>query len=308
MALPTGTISMSQVNEELGLSATAQISLNDAAVRTLAGVGGAGTVISMDDLRGKSNAFRFSIASNQTNANLRTLAVNAGWDETAPVEATINSGVFISSNATGTPALTVSGSFPNGVELINNGNIVGRGGNGGQGGGIDNVFGGLAGTAGAAGGLALSVSIPITITNNTTIAGGGGGGGGGGSRSLVGTYNETFFSGGGGGGGGRSSLTNSSGGAGGVARGADNNAPGAAGGAGTSSSQGGGGGGGSTGGAVGGNGGGGGNWGAGGASGAAGSGGTLRAGPYGGGAAGAAVSGNSNITWLATGTRIGPIV
>ena len=53
MTLPTGTISMSQVNVELNLSATATISLNQANVRTLAGVP-TGT-ISMNDLRGKSN-------------------------------------------------------------------------------------------------------------------------------------------------------------------------------------------------------------------------------------------------------------
>ena len=54
MALPTTTISMSQVNTELGLSSTATISLNDAAVRSLAGV--ASGAISMDNLRGKSAA------------------------------------------------------------------------------------------------------------------------------------------------------------------------------------------------------------------------------------------------------------
>lgn len=52
MALPTGTISMSQVNTELGYSSTALISLNDTAVRTLAGKPSG--IISMDDLRGKS--------------------------------------------------------------------------------------------------------------------------------------------------------------------------------------------------------------------------------------------------------------
>ena len=58
MALPTGTISMSQVNTELGRSATATITLGETAVRTLAGV--ASGAISMDNLRGKSNAPTFS--------------------------------------------------------------------------------------------------------------------------------------------------------------------------------------------------------------------------------------------------------
>lgn len=52
MALPTGTISLSQVNVELGLSGTATVSLNDVDVRDLAGV--ASGAISLDDLRGKS--------------------------------------------------------------------------------------------------------------------------------------------------------------------------------------------------------------------------------------------------------------
>jgi hypothetical protein len=62
MALPTSpdSISLNQVNTELGLTATATISMNDAAVRTLAGVGGSGTTISMSDLRGKSNRAPYS--------------------------------------------------------------------------------------------------------------------------------------------------------------------------------------------------------------------------------------------------------
>ncbi len=54
MPTPTGTISMSDVNTELGRSSTVTISLGETAVRTLAGV--ASGTISMDNLRGKSNA------------------------------------------------------------------------------------------------------------------------------------------------------------------------------------------------------------------------------------------------------------
>lgn len=54
MALPTGTISLSQVNVELGRSATQSINLNEADVRGLAEKSSG--AISMDDLRGKSTA------------------------------------------------------------------------------------------------------------------------------------------------------------------------------------------------------------------------------------------------------------
>jgi hypothetical protein len=53
MPTPTGTISMSDVNVELGRSSTTTISLNETVVRTLAGV--ASGTISMNDLRGKSS-------------------------------------------------------------------------------------------------------------------------------------------------------------------------------------------------------------------------------------------------------------
>lgn len=58
MTLPTGTISMAQVNSELGRSATQSINLNDGSVRQLAGKGSG--AISMNDLRGKSNTPTFS--------------------------------------------------------------------------------------------------------------------------------------------------------------------------------------------------------------------------------------------------------
>lgn len=294
------------INIELGRSATATSSLNETALRTLAGV--ASGAISLSNFYGKSNEFAFTISSNQTNANLRTLAVNAGWNQSTRVVATISSGVYISSNSTGTAGLVVSGSFPNGVSLVNNGFIIGMGGAGGEGPQPD--FGGAAGSAG---GLALSVSSAISITNNGTIGGGGGGGGGGQSRwqavfcACFGTLIDG--SGGGGGGGGRSSAAaNSSGGAGGIGSGPVGPAGnGGAGGAGTVSAAGGGGAGGTSSYGNGGAGGSGGGWGSAGSTGSSGSVGPLARGPFGGGSGGGAVSGNSNITWVAFGTRLGAI-
>jgi hypothetical protein len=181
MALPSsGNISLSQVNTELALSATAQISLNDTAVRTLAGK--ASGAIRMNDLYGTSSAFTFTISSNQLNANLRTLAVAAGWNQSSAVNATIGSSVYVWSDNTSTPALTIDGSWPGGVTLVNNGYIMGKGGTGGS------ASGYLTWYEPGAGGPALSIGTSgLTITNNLYIGGGGGGGG-------------TLYAGGGGGG------------------------------------------------------------------------------------------------------------
>jgi len=322
MALPvSGPISFNAINVELDVAGTTQASLNQASYRTLAGVPSG--EISLSDFYGKANDFTLTISSNQTNANLRTLAINAGWDGILRVVATINAGIYISSNSTGTPALTVNGSFPNGVELTNNGFIVARGGAGGAG-GIYTSGGTLSentrtGSPGGAGGLALSVSSAITINNIGTIGGGGGGGGGGGAGS--GSFFETVaISTGSGGGGGRSSQTNSTGGARGTSVVGSNDfrtvTLGVVGSAGTAAAA-----------AAatdrpttatqagcsarGGAGGAGGNWGSvgstGGTSGASGEDqDNSRAGGAG-GAGGGAISGNSNITYIATGTRLGAI-
>jgi hypothetical protein len=297
MALPaSGAISLSQVNVELGLSATAQIGMNDAAVRTLFGVPSG--AISMSDGYGKANEYPFTISSNQTNANLRTLAVNAGWNESSKVVATINSGVYCSANGTGTPGLTVNGSFPNGVELINNGFIIGMGGSGGQG-RFQSPANGL---PGAGGGQALNVSVALTLSNNGTIGGGGGGGGGGGVGYFIAGKAGTQTECGSGGGGGRTGTTNSA--AGGrqrTDRNGVNGNPGTLSAAGAQASAG-----------VGGFGGAGGDWGSSGSTGGTGNGVVAEGGPPGspggsGGAGGAAIVGNSNITYLATGTRLGAI-
>lgn len=290
MTLPaSGAISLSQVNTELGLSSTANISLNQSSVRTL--FGKASGTISMSDGYGKANQFAFTISSNTTNADLRTLAINAGWNQSTKVVATIASGVTVYSTSTGTPALTVSGSFPNGVQLTNNGTILGRGGAGAAG----RPDGNSAVRNGFAGGLALSASVAISINNGSgRIAGGGGGGGGGqGGTWSPGKGASTNIPGGGGGGG----IGN---GAGGAAGGSGAQA----GTSGTLVANGTGGAGGSAAGFTGGTGGSGGTYGSAGAGGGLG---TIGGTGTNGGAAGAAVAGNANITWIATGTRNGGI-
>jgi len=292
MPLPvSGAISFNDINVELGVAGTTQASLNQASYRTLAGVPSG--AISMSDFYGKANQFNLTISSNQTNVNLATFATSAGWNGTTKLIATINSDVYVSSNSTGTPALTVSGSFPNGVELINNGFIIGMGGGGG---GRDSTVFGQPAVAGGGAGGALSVSSAISINNAGTIAGGGGGGGQGGD-----SFNDVSAAGyfGGGGGGGRSSAAANS--AGGASRnGAGNGAPGTvsaagAGGLGVVSPSG----------PFGPrpSGGFGGDWGT---SGVTGQSGNYSSGASG-GAAGYAISGNSNITWIAFGTRLGAI-
>jgi len=293
MALPaSGAISLNQVNVELGSAGTTSINMNQSTVRTLFGVSSG--AIAMSNGYGKANEFSFAVASNTDNANLRTLALNAGWGGTSKVIATLNSGRYFSSTAVGTAALTIDGSWPNGVEFINNGTVVGDGGNGGGSGNY--AYGGAGGT----GGLALLIQSAVSVRNNGTIAGGGGGGGGGGGNRSNDKFNTPVS--GGGGGGGRSGLTNSSGG-------------GPNGGAGTINGQGSGGAGGShtitpdsgTQTVYGGSGGSGGGWGANGGGGAAGYGFMSGRAGGGGGSAGAATSGQSNVTWLATGTRLGSL-
>lgn len=160
---------MSQVNTELGLTVSAQISLNDAAVRTLFSV--ASGAISMSNGHGKANAFLATISSNQQQLNLRAWALANGWNGSSAATITVGSGVYIWSNNTSIAGLTIDGSWPGGITLVNNGFIMGKGGGGG---------GGEPVTAAYNGGPAISLGVSCFITNNSYIAGGGGGGGSGG--------------------------------------------------------------------------------------------------------------------------------
>lgn len=131
---------------------------------------------------GMKSVFSFNkvISVNTLNYNVKTDAIAAGWDQVTPLDAiiTVNSGVIVGSVSTGSAAFSTGASLPVGsaLKLINNGTIMGAGGNGGN--GVGNGCGG-GGNNGSTGGLALSAQQVISITNNGTIAGGGGGGGSG---------------------------------------------------------------------------------------------------------------------------------
>ena len=238
-----------------------------------------------------ASAFSFAISADTTNVNLRTAAITAGWNQTSALTCTINSGVVVYSTSTGTYAMTVSGSFPNGVSLVNNGTILGKGGAGGQ-------SANYVTPPGNPGGPALNVTSAVSITNASGRIAGGGGGGGCGSNyaecivtTKTGCIQYQFYTSGAGGGG----IGNGAGGAG--------EGYGGSGTAGTLTTAGTGGNGFST---ILGAGGNGGSYGSAGSSGVnAPSSNYLAASA--GGAAGAAVVGNSNITWVSFGTRNGSI-
>lgn len=145
-----------------------------------------------------SGTWTKTISSNLQEVNLASWAAGQGWNGTSEAVITIDSGVYLWSDNPATPALT-TGNFPGGLTIINNGYIMGRGGNGGNADGYN----------GAAGGHAISLSSNVSINNSGCILGGGGGGGG----AKAGTNN--FCGGGGGAGGGAGGTGNVAGGAGG---------------------------------------------------------------------------------------------
>jgi len=295
MTLPvSGPISLNNVNVELGLSGTTSINMNQASVRTLFAVPSG--AISMSNGYGKSNrvAATATISTDTSNYTVNTAKAPGYAAGTTDFTLTINNGVFVSSSSTGSYAMTVDTSWAPGdtVSIVNNGTIVGRGGNGGAGG--TDTSPPISGNPGSSAGPALLVQRAINLTNGSgRIAGGGGGGGGG----ALGDYPPTCSFGGGGGGGGGIGV--SSGGNRGNWNGQNFGQPGSAG---TLSAAGPGG----SGYPLSGPGGSGGGYGS---SGSNGSGTPASGGGRGsGGAAGACIVGNSNITYVGpTGNRNGSI-
>lgn len=213
MALGLTNVSAAAINTELGRSSTATLSWNDADLRKLGSTGNsgqsttAGTPVSLVALQGKSRVVT-SISGTNYNVNFTSLSGNYIPGKTW-MTVTVNGGAIVGSSSTSNPAMTISGTSGDIHELVNNGYIVGAGGNGGYGesgsfnppGGPGNDSGIQSeGTSGLPGGNALSVSYPVTITNNANIWGGGGGGAGGYGGATGGKNSSVIRRGGGGGG------------------------------------------------------------------------------------------------------------
>ncbi len=178
MALPSsGTITLAQVNVELQKSSTAQISLNDADVRALAGVPSG--AISMSNLYGKS---RFIIASGGTETTY------SSGGATYKVHTFTSGGTLTVSNA-GTSGF-------NSIDYL----IVAGGGSGGKGWYSSYEFTG--GGGGGAGGVLASSTTQAAGSYGVSVGSGGssqsglGNGNNGGNSSIFGL---TAIGGGGGG-------------------------------------------------------------------------------------------------------------
>ena len=159
-------------------------------------IGGGTQIIEADPV------FRADITVNQETLNLEEWAKDRGWNGSSRAIITIRPNVYIYSDDMDKPALT-TGNWPKGLRLINNGFIMGRGGDGGSlaAGRYPQQSWSIGSPPGKSlydgwdGGDAIFIntSDSIIINNQGAIAGGGGGGAGSGTGN---------FGGGGGGAGG----------------------------------------------------------------------------------------------------------
>lgn len=175
-----GTTTGQSIAKEVGGSGTSQIALNDSNVRSLAGVS-SGQIVMPTNFWGKSTSFTFNktISTNTLYYNLLSDMLANGYTNGSAytVNITIASGVYVWSDSS-TPAFDTGAITGTGtINLINNGYIMGRGGNAG-----DNYLN----QAGQPGNTAMNIQKSINITNNSYIGGGGGGGSGSGGGGAGG--------------------------------------------------------------------------------------------------------------------------
>jgi hypothetical protein len=224
----SGKFSIADLNVVLGYPAGRQTKLSESDVRVRLMKREANT-----EIRLAADSYRktLHITSITPNGNLRSIATGNGWNSSTKLEFVIDgngAGTYgFYSTSSGTPALIVNGTYPNGLFLNNYGYIIGKGGDGGAGGSPANSSSdGGPGSSGIGGGIAAYFDSPskIYVWNIPSpglggVLGGGGGGGGGGTggRQLYVEGKNSATQGGLGGGGGGGLSTNPSPSAGGAA-------------------------------------------------------------------------------------------
>ena len=186
-----GTTVGASINLELGLSATANSSIGQTNFRELAKV--LTGAISLSDFYGKSNVTTIDINANHSQYILSPAVVPDYVAGETKVQLNIGTDVYLFSTDTNSPALLVEG-FVSGdeVTIVNNGYIIGKGGDGGT------ITTTQPATLGQPGGAGISTAFNLTVVNNRYIAGGGGGGsvgfdyGGGGGGAGGGKGGDTL--------------------------------------------------------------------------------------------------------------------
>tara|TARA_R100001510_G_scaffold56552_1_gene62355 strand:- start:2538 stop:3515 length:978 start_codon:yes stop_codon:yes gene_type:complete len=189
MALPSsGSLSLNQIHIEAGGSSGTLCSLNDADIRGIINKS-ANTLNAFSEYRGQSAETLLTSAGN-INGQPQRKEISVSSFISSGETFRIPSNMWVWSDNTSVAALTID--IP--CTVINDGKIIGKGGNGG--------WGFASPLNGSAGGPAINVtSSGVTITNSSGayIAGGGGGGG---SYSDYSNPSDAHAGGGGGAGGG----------------------------------------------------------------------------------------------------------
>ena len=189
MALPTsGPLTLDQIHIEAGGSSGTLCSLNDADIRGIINKS-VNASNAFSEYRGQSAETSLPTGGSQINGQVQLKEITVSDYISSGETLRIPSSMWVWSDSTSTPALIIDIS----CTVINDGKVIGKGGEGGWG----------FSTGPTAGGPAISVTASgVTITNSSGayIAGGGGGGG---AYSDYSNPSDAHAGGGGGAGGGK---------------------------------------------------------------------------------------------------------
>ena len=161
----SGAISLDDMHVEVGGTSGTTCSLNDADIRALISVGDSGQQ-SIQQYYGVSSETNLPTGGSQVNGQVQLQQITASSYISSGETLRVPSNMWVWSDSTSVAALIID--IP--CTVINDGKIIGKGGEGGWG----------FSTGPTAGGPAISVTASgVTITNSSGayIAGGGGGGG-----------------------------------------------------------------------------------------------------------------------------------